>query len=66
MKKTYYLKLLYPTSTNVYGEMAQSKNIEIEAYNFEIKNAGSYVFYNSNGDIIAMYPVNYTIIEKIS
>lgn len=66
MKKTYHLILLYPTSTNVFGEMKQSKKIEIEAYDFEVRNGGAYTFLNRDGSIMATYPVNYTIIEKIS
>ena len=59
--KKYHLKVLYPSNNGG----IQSFTSVVEAEYFNTVAGGAYLFYNNLDKIIASYPVNLTIIEKI-
>lgn len=62
--KKYHLRILYPSSNSFIETSFQYYKEIIEATDYEVLSGGSIQFYSSE-KIIALYPVQYTIIEKI-
>lgn len=60
--KVYKLKVLLPSSNTQYPSKFLDTTIEADDYG--INSAGCYKFY-LKGSAIAMYPIQYTIIESI-
>jgi len=59
--KKYHLKVLYPSNN---GGL-QSFTKVVEATYFNTVAGGAHLFYNSLHEVIASYPANFTIIEKV-
>lgn len=58
----YILNIFYPSSNSTYPSKDYHKTIEADT--FHINTGGCYEFYR-DGKKIAVYPIQYTIIEEI-
>jgi len=59
---TYKLKILYPSSNKWKDIQFYEKTIIARGVEHE---NGSMLFYDGEGDLIAVYPSHYTIIESV-
>jgi len=60
----YYLRVLYPSSVKYSG---QYEDFEVIAEDVQITNQDCYMFvnYNDGDELVASYPIRFTIITKI-
>ena len=61
--KKYTLKILYPSSNENFSNKNQFEVFQIYADKLVVNNY-SYEFYDDN-NLVAMYPINFTIIEEV-
>ena len=59
--KRYHLKILFPSTSSD----THSFNKVVEASYFNTVVGGAHLFFDSTHNVVASYPVNFTIIEKI-
>lgn len=60
-RHTYQLRCYYPNTQGYH----QTFTKDVKADRFEINKGGSIIFYNKNYVVIALYPTQYTRIEKV-
>lgn len=63
--KRYHLIILFPTSNTEFTARDQKTTKTVEAASMSMSEAGCYSFYNKQGELVASYPIKYTIIERV-
>lgn len=64
--KKYHLIILFPTSNVEFVSREQKTTKIVDAASMSISEAGCYSFYDRESQLVASYPIKYTIIERVS